>query len=198
MKPVGLEHPATGQRPHAVVQLRKEDLSDEYFNLVGFQTKMKVPDQKRVLQMIPGLENCTLARFGSMHRNTFINGPLHLTPTFQSRRDDRIFFAGQITGVEGYVESAATGLMAGRYIDALASGSPAIHAPYFTAVGALGRHVAESAPDRYQPSNVTWAVIEDAIGKARKNEKREKQVAMALSAVRELAEQKTTAAASAP
>jgi methylenetetrahydrofolate--tRNA-(uracil-5-)-methyltransferase len=192
MKPVGLEHPLSGQRPYAVVQLRKEDLSDEYFNLVGFQTKMKVPEQKRLLQMIPGLENCSIARFGSMHRNTFINGPRHLTNTFQARRDPRIFFAGQITGVEGYVESAATGLLAARYIDALAGGGEATPAPYYTAIGALGRHVAESAPDRYQPSNVTWAVIEDAVGKARKNEKREKQVALALDAVRELALQTAT------
>ncbi len=93
MKPVGLEHPVTGVRPHAVVQLRKEDLSDEYFNLVGFQTKMKVPEQKRVITMIPGLENAQFARFGSMHRNTFINGPRHLRNTFQTRRDDRLFFA---------------------------------------------------------------------------------------------------------
>ena len=94
MKPVGLEHPETGERPHAVIQLRKEDLSDEYFNLVGFQTKMRIPEQKRVLRMIPGLENAEFARFGSMHRNTFINGPLHLLPTFQTKRDERIFFAG--------------------------------------------------------------------------------------------------------
>ena len=113
MKPVGLEHPETDERPHAVVQLRKEDLSDEYFNLVGFQTKMKVPEQKRVIQMIPGLENAAFARFGSMHRNTFINGPKHLTPTFQTKRDERVFFAGQITGVEGYVESSAVGLLVG-------------------------------------------------------------------------------------
>jgi methylenetetrahydrofolate--tRNA-(uracil-5-)-methyltransferase len=191
MKPVGLENPLTGRRPHAVVQLRKEDLSDEFFNLVGFQTKMKVPEQKRLLQMIPGLESCTFARFGSMHRNTFINGPRHLTPTFQSRRDPRIFFAGQITGVEGYVESAATGLLAARYIDALSSGTEPVHVAYYTAIGALGRHVAESSPDRYQPSNVTWAVIEDAVGKARKNEKREKQVEMALAAVREFAQHMT-------
>ena len=193
MKPVGLEHPVSGQRPHAVVQLRKEDLSDEYFNLVGFQTKMMVPEQKRLLQMIPGLESCTVARFGSMHRNTFINGPRHLSPTFQSRLDPRIFFAGQITGVEGYVESAATGLLAARYIDALSGGTQPVHAPYYTAIGALGRHVAESSPDRYQPSNVTWAVIEDAVGNARKNEKRAKQVAMALGAVRELADQRAPA-----
>src|SRR5437764_401211 len=114
MKPVGLEHPVTGERPHAVVQLRKEDLSDEYFNIVGFQTKMKIPSQQRVIRMIPGLQNAQFARFGSMHRNTFINGPRHLTNTFQAKRDPRIFFAGQITGVEGYVESSAVGLLAAR------------------------------------------------------------------------------------
>jgi methylenetetrahydrofolate--tRNA-(uracil-5-)-methyltransferase len=181
MKPVGLEHPITGERPYAVVQLRKEDLSDEYFNIVGFQTKMKIPDQKRVLQMIPGLENCAFARFGSMHRNTFINGPKHLRNTFQTRRDPRIFFAGQITGVEGYVESAAVGLLVARYID-----DPA-PLPYHTALGALGRHVAESNPDRYQPSNVTWALIEDVIGNARKSEKRERQVERAIADVERLA-----------
>jgi methylenetetrahydrofolate--tRNA-(uracil-5-)-methyltransferase len=177
MKPVGLEHPVTGERAHAVVQLRKEDLSDEFFNIVGFQTKMKVPEQKRVIQMIPGLENASFARFGSMHRNTFINGPRHLRNTFQTKRDPKIFFAGQITGVEGYVESAAVGLLVARYID---DPSPM---PYHTALGALGRHVAESSPDRYQPSNVTWALIEDRVGRARKAEKRERQVAMALEAV---------------
>ena len=180
MKPVGLEHPATGERPYAVVQLRKEDLSDEYFNIVGFQTKMKVPEQKRVIQMIPGLEECAFARFGSMHRNTFINGPRHLLPTFQTKRDPRIFFAGQITGVEGYVESAAVGLLVARYID---DPTPL---PYHTALGALGRHVAESSPDRYQPSNVTWALIEDAVGNVKKSEKRERQVAKALETVESL------------
>lgn len=184
MKPVGLEHPATGERPHAVVQLRKEDLSDDYFNIVGFQTKMKVPEQKRVIQMIPGLENAVFARFGSMHRNTFINGPKHLRPTFQTKLDDRIFFAGQITGVEGYVESSAVGLLVARYIDELSRDRPAIPLPYYTALGALGRHVAESSPDRYQPSNVTWALIEDVVGRCRKIEKRDKQVAKALEAIR--------------
>jgi methylenetetrahydrofolate--tRNA-(uracil-5-)-methyltransferase len=180
MKPVGLEHPVTGERPHAVVQLRKEDLSDEYFNIVGFQTKMKVPEQKRVLQMIPGLEQCAFARFGSMHRNTFINGPRHLRPTFQTKGDPNVFFAGQITGVEGYVESAAVGLLVARYID---DPTPL---PYHTALGALGRHVAESSPDRYQPSNVTWALIEDVVGNVRKNEKRERQVAKALETIESL------------
>ena len=183
MKPVGLEHPETGERPWAVVQLRKEDLSDEYFNLVGFQTKMKIPEQKRVLQMIPGLEQCSFARFGSMHRNTFINGPRHLRPTFQAKVDDRVFFAGQITGVEGYVESSAVGLLVARYIDELTRTGTVSRLPYHTALGALGRHVAESSPDRYQPSNVTWAVIEDVIGKARKTEKRERQVSRALETI---------------
>jgi len=187
MKPVGLEHPVTGERPYAVVQLRKEDLSDEYFNIVGFQTKMKVGEQKRVLQMIPGLENCTFARFGSMHRNTFINGPKHLLPTFQRKRDASVFFAGQVTGVEGYVESAAVGLLVARYIDELADSGKAVPLPYHTALGALGRHVAESSPDRYQPSNVTWALIQDAIGKVKKNEKRERQVALAIRTIERLA-----------
>lgn len=189
MKPVGLEHPATGERPYAVVQLRKEDLSDDYFNIVGFQTKMKIPDQKRVLQMIPGLENCSFARFGSMHRNTFINGPKHLTPSFQSKRDPSLFFAGQVTGVEGYVESAAVGLLTARYIHEIARGGAAVPLPYHTALGALGRHVAESSPDRYQPSNVTWALIEDAIGQVRKNEKRERQVALAIQTIEKLSRQ---------
>lgn len=186
MKPVGLEHPVTGERPYAVVQLRKEDLSDEYFNLVGFQTKMKVGEQKRVIQTIPGLEHCVFARFGSMHRNTFINGPRHLRATFQTKRDERIFFAGQITGVEGYVESAAVGLLVARYIDEICTTGTATALPYHTALGALGRHVAESSPDRYQPSNVTWALIEDVVIKAKKSEKREKQVARAVETIRSI------------
>lgn len=186
MKPVGLEHPETGELPYAVVQLRKEDLSDEFFNLVGFQTKMKVPEQRRVLKMIPGLENCTVARWGSMHRNTFINGPRHLTPTFQMKADPRIFFAGQITGVEGYIESAATGLLVAIYIDQIARGDSATAFPYHTALGALGRHVGESSPDRYQPSNVTWALIEDVIGKKKKEVKRQMQAEAALAAVSQM------------
>ncbi|MDQ3282729.1 MAG: methylenetetrahydrofolate--tRNA-(uracil(54)-C(5))-methyltransferase (FADH(2)-oxidizing) TrmFO [Acidobacteriota bacterium] len=183
MKPVGLEHPETNERPHAVVQLRKEDLSDEYFNLVGFQTKMRVPEQQRVIRMIPGLENASFARFGSMHRNTFINGPKHLTPTFRAKRDERIFFAGQITGVEGYVESSAVGFLVARYIDELSRTGAAKPLPYHTALGALGRHVSESSPDRYQPSNVTWALIEDVIGRAKKIEKRERQAKRALETI---------------
>src|SRR6266536_2121501 len=136
--------------------------------------------------MIPGLENAAFARFGSMHRNTFINGPRHLTNTFQSKRDPRIFFAGQITGVEGYVESSAVGLLVARYVD-----DPA-PLPYHTALGALGRHVAESSPERYQPSNVTWALIEDVPstslrGRAKKIEKRNLQVRRAIDTVANLA-----------
>ena len=187
MKPVGLEHPVTGERPWAVIQLRKEDLSEDYFNLVGFQTRMKVGSQRRLLSMIPGLENCVVARWGSMHRNTFINGPMHLTPTFQLKQEPGIFFAGQISGVEGYIESAATGLLVARYIDQLSAGDPARALPFHTALGALGRHVSASAPDRYQPSNVTWAIIEDVVGKKKKNEKRQLQVDLALKTVSDLA-----------
>jgi methylenetetrahydrofolate--tRNA-(uracil-5-)-methyltransferase len=187
MKPVGLEHPVTGERPYAVVQLRKEDLSDEHFNIVGFQTKMKVPEQKRVIQMIPGLENAAFARFGSMHRNTFINGPRHLRNTFQTKGDEHVFFAGQITGVEGYVESSAVGLLVARYIDELGRDGAASPLPYHTALGALGRHVAESSPERYQPSNVTWALIEDVVGRAKKIEKRERQAAQAIATIERIA-----------
>jgi methylenetetrahydrofolate--tRNA-(uracil-5-)-methyltransferase len=137
--------------------------------------------------MIPGLENCSVARFGSMHRNTFINGPKHLRPTFQTKKDDRIFFAGQITGVEGYVESSAVGLLVARYIDEIARTGSATRLPYHTAIGALGRHVAESSPERYQPSNVTWGLIEDVIGRAKKIEKRERQAAAAMRTISELA-----------
>lgn len=183
LKPVGLEDPRTGETPWAVVQLRKEDLSDEYFNLVGFQTKMKIPEQKRILQMIPGLENGVMARWGSLHRNTFINGPRHLDETFRCRVDESIFFAGQITGVEGYVESAATGLLVGLYLDQLASGRSPEPFPFHTAIGALGRHVSRSDPDRYQPSNVTWALIENRVAERRKKLRREKQVELALETI---------------
>jgi methylenetetrahydrofolate--tRNA-(uracil-5-)-methyltransferase len=150
---------------------------------------MKVPEQKRVLQMIPGLENCVAARWGSMHRNTFINGPRHLTPTFRLKTRPEVFFAGQITGVEGYIESAATGLLVSRYIDAIARSEEPAPLPYHTAIGALGRHVAESSPERYQPSNVTWALIEDLIGgKIRKKElKRAAQAELALETIRKVA-----------
>ncbi|HSN69134.1 MAG TPA: methylenetetrahydrofolate--tRNA-(uracil(54)-C(5))-methyltransferase (FADH(2)-oxidizing) TrmFO, partial [Thermoanaerobaculia bacterium] len=189
MKPVGLQDPRTGEIPWAVVQLRKEDLSDEYFNIVGFQTKMTIPSQKRVLQSIPGLENCSVARWGSMHRNTFLNGPRHLSNTFQLRSDPRVFFAGQMTGVEGYLESAATGHLAALYADALVRGESPRPFPYHTALGALGRHVAESSPDRYQPSNVTWALIEDRTGGTirKKEARRLEQARLALEAVTAIA-----------
>lgn len=188
MKPVGLEHPETGEIPWAVVQLRREDLSDEYFNLVGFQTKMKVGEQKRLLQMIPGLENCTVARWGSMHRNTFINGPRHLTATFQLKSDPRLFFAGQITGVEGYIESAATGLSVAFHIDQIESRGAATPFPFETAIGGLARHVSESNPERYQPSNVTWAAILDVVGRMKKDAKRVRQTEIALGRIREVSE----------
>lgn len=188
MKPVGLENPATGERPWAVVQLRREDFSDEYFNLVGFQTKMKIPSQQKVLRMLPGLENAVFARWGSMHRNTFINGPRHLDSTFRLKSEPRIWFAGQITGVEGYVESAATGLLVARYLDAVGNGEAPKPCPDHTALGALGRHVSESSPDRYQPSNINWALIRNISDIRRKRDRRADQARLALQTVRELAE----------
>lgn len=189
MKPVGLDHPVTGARAHAVVQLRKEDLSDEFFNIVGFQTKMKIGEQRRILAMIPGLETVSVARWGSMHRNTFLNGPRHLSPTFELRSRPRTFFAGQITGVEGYVESAATGLLAALFIDMMSRGESATPFPRHTALGGLSRHVTESSPDRYQPSNVTWALIEDVTRgqRMKKEQRRQIQAERALDAIRDLA-----------
>lgn len=195
MKPVGLHDPRTGEVPWAVVQLRKEDLSDEYFNIVGFQTKMTIPSQKRALQSIPGLERCSVVRWGSMHRNTFLNGPRHLTNTFQLKSDPAIFFAGQITGVEGYLESAATGHLVALYADSAVRGEAPRAFPYHTALGALGRHVAESSPDRYQPSNVTWALIEDRTHGIRKKEARRlEQVRLALETIGEIAESRAALA----
>lgn len=195
MKPVGLEHPETGEQPWAVVQLRREDLSDEFFNLVGFQTKMKVGEQKRLLAMIPGLENVSVARWGSMHRNTFINGPTHLTGTFQYKGDPRLFFAGQITGVEGYIESAATGLSVAIHVHELLEGREPRTLPGATAIGGLARHVSLSNPERYQPSNITWASIEDVVGRMKKDAKRAKQSEIALERIRTFADELQTPAA---
>jgi len=113
MKPFGLRHPVTGREPYAVVQLRQDDLAKDHYNVVGFQTKLKVGEQKRVFRTIPGFENAEFVRFGMLHRNTYLNGPAHLDRLFRWKRDPRVFFGGQITGVEGYLESAATGLMIG-------------------------------------------------------------------------------------
>ena len=159
MKPVGLPDPRTGREAYAVVQLRQDTLAGDHFSLVGFQTQMKWGEQARVLRMIPGLEQAEFVRFGMIHRNTYINGPTVLRETWQTRTRDDLFFAGQISGVEGYVESAASGLIAGRNAAAVALGLEPSAPPRDTAIGALGFYVANANPKHYQPSNITFGIM---------------------------------------
>jgi methylenetetrahydrofolate--tRNA-(uracil-5-)-methyltransferase len=161
MKPFGLPDPRTGKEPYAVVQLRQDDLAKEHYNLVGFQTKLKIGEQKRVFRTLPGLENAEFVRYGMLHRNTYINGPAHLDRFFRWKRDPRVFFAGQLTGVEGYLESAATGLMVGATLAQLLEGREAVPLPFSTALGSLSRHVSERSEKDYQPANVTFGLIEE-------------------------------------
>lgn len=175
MKPVGLVDPRTGREPYAVVQLRMENREGTLFNLVGFQTKLTYPEQKRVFRMIPGLENAEFARLGSMHRNTFINAPTVLTPTLRMKAAPRILFAGQITGVEGYVESAATGFLAGvnaSLMDLHGQDTLLPVPPDTTAHGALVRHITGADPRHFQPMNVNYGLFPDLSGKIKKAERR--------------------------
>jgi len=159
MKPMGLEDPGSGRRPYAVVQLRQENQRADSYNLVGFQNHMRFGDQARVFRLIPGLEQAEFIRFGQMHRNTYINSPLLLRPTLQLKSNPRIFFAGQISGVEGYAESIATGLIAGRNAAALARGAIVETFPRETALGSLTHYVTNADPDRYQPANITFDLL---------------------------------------
>jgi methylenetetrahydrofolate--tRNA-(uracil-5-)-methyltransferase len=159
MKPVGLTDPRTGREPFAAVQLRQDNLAGDHFSLVGFQTQMKWGEQARVLRLIPGLEQAEFVRFGMIHRNTYINGPTVLRETWQAKRRDDLFFAGQISGVEGYVESAASGLLAGRNAAAFALGEPLRVPPRTTAIGAMAFYVSHADPRHYQPTNITFGII---------------------------------------
>ncbi len=159
MKPMGLTDPRTGRRPYAVVQLRQENLRAGSYNLVGFQNHMRFGEQARVLRMIPGLEHAEFLRYGQVHRNTYINGPALLLPSLQLRDTPQVFFAGQISGVEGYVESIATGLIAGRGAAALAAGEAVRVFPRETAVGSLCAYVSGANPNNYQPANITFDLL---------------------------------------
>jgi methylenetetrahydrofolate--tRNA-(uracil-5-)-methyltransferase len=160
MKPVGLVDPRTGRMPYAVVQLRQDNLAGDHFSLVGFQTQLKWGEQARVLRMIPGLENAEFVRFGMVHRNTYINGPTVLRETWQTRLRPDLFFAGQISGVEGYVESAASGLIAGRNAAARVRGEEPTPPPRTTAIGALAYYVSHADPRHYQPTNITFGIMQ--------------------------------------
>jgi methylenetetrahydrofolate--tRNA-(uracil-5-)-methyltransferase len=185
MKPVGLADPRTGVEPHAVVQLRQENREGTLFNLVGFQTKLTYPEQKRIFRMIPGLENADFVRLGSMHRNTFINAPQLLLPTFQLKQDPRLLFAGQITGVEGYVESAGSGFIAGINGARLAQGNALTVPPRETALGALIHHVTGADVKHFQPMNVNYGLFPELTGKVKKKEKRARLAERALTALAE-------------
>jgi methylenetetrahydrofolate--tRNA-(uracil-5-)-methyltransferase len=159
MKPVGLKDPRTGKMPYAVVQLRQENLRAESYNLVGFQNHLKFGEQARVLRLIPGLGNARFLRYGQIHRNTYINAPTLLTPTLQMKDHPHVLFAGQICGVEGYVESIATGLMAGMTAAALATGTEPVPPPRATAFGSLVHYVTHADPRNFQPANITFDLL---------------------------------------
>jgi methylenetetrahydrofolate--tRNA-(uracil-5-)-methyltransferase len=160
MKPVGLVDPRTGREPYAAVQLRQDNLAGDHFSLVGFQTQLKWGEQARVLRLIPGLEGAEFVRFGMVHRNTYVNGPTILTETWQVQTRPGLFFAGQMSGVEGYVESAASGLIAGMTAAALVNGGSVAAPPRTTAIGALGYYVSHADPSNYQPSNITFGIMQ--------------------------------------
>jgi len=172
MKPVGLRDPRTGKQPHAVVQLRQENLRADSYNLVGFQNHLKFGDQARVLRMIPGLENARLLRYGQIHRNTYINGPTLLRDTLQMKAHPRVLFAGQICGVEGYVESIATGLMAGVHAASLVAGAAPVAPPRASAFGSLIHYVTQADPRNFQPANITFDLLPELEKRVRDRKER--------------------------
>ncbi|OTW83249.1 methylenetetrahydrofolate--tRNA-(uracil(54)-C(5))-methyltransferase (FADH(2)-oxidizing) TrmFO [Bacillus thuringiensis serovar cameroun] len=172
MKPVGLEDPKTGKTPYAVVQLRQDDAAGTLYNIVGFQTHLKWGPQKEVLQLIPGLENAEIVRYGVMHRNTFINSPNLLRPTYQYKQRDDLFFAGQMTGVEGYVESAASGLLAGINAARLVKGEEPVVLPPVTAMGSMANYITATNAKNFQPMNANFGLFAPLEKKIKKKAER--------------------------
>lgn len=184
LKPVGLEDPKTGKRPFAVVQLRQDDAAGTLYNIVGFQTHLKWGPQKEVLQLIPGLENAEIVRYGVMHRNTFINSPKVLKATYQFRNREDLFFAGQMTGVEGYVESAASGLIAGINAARLVNGEEPVEFPHETAMGSMARYITTTNATNFQPMNANFGLFPELPEKIRgKQERNEKHANRALETI---------------
>lgn len=184
MKPVGLEIPGTDILPYAVVQLRQDNGSATLYNIVGFQTHLKFPEQKRVFSMIPGLEHAEFVRYGVMHRNSYINSPELLLPTLQYRKRENIFFAGQLTGVEGYLESASMGLLAGINAAKLWHDEPCLTFPGRTAIGALSRYISTGPKENFQPMNINFGII-DPLEIKKRMKKREKNTVLAGRALAE-------------
>jgi methylenetetrahydrofolate--tRNA-(uracil-5-)-methyltransferase len=183
MRAVGLVDPRTGRRAYAVVQLRQENREGTLYNLVGFQTKMTYAEQRRVFALIPGLEKAEFVRLGSLHRNTFINSPAHLEPTLQWRLRADLFFAGQMTGVEGYIESAATGILAGINAARLLGGQVPVVPPPTTALGALLRYITDPERKKFQPMNVNFGLLPPLAERARGKEKKQRMSIRALAAM---------------
>ncbi|AOZ94212.1 FADH(2)-oxidizing methylenetetrahydrofolate--tRNA-(uracil(54)-C(5))-methyltransferase TrmFO [Paenibacillus crassostreae] len=185
MKPVGLVNPHTGELPFAVVQLRQDNAAGTLYNLVGFQTHLKWGEQKRVFGMIPGLEKAEIVRYGVMHRNTFINAPKLLQPTYQLKTNERLFFAGQMTGVEGYVESAASGLIAGMNAARMALGQKCLVFPQLSTLGSMAQYITTADPEHFQPMNANFGLLPNLGKKIRnKKEKNEALAERALESIR--------------
>ena len=195
MKPVGLTDPRTGREAHAVVQLRMEDRAGRMWNLVGFQTRLRYPEQQRVFRLIPGLEAAEFLRFGSIHRNSYLNAPGSLTPHLALRDDPRVLFAGQLTGVEGYTESTASGMLAGINMSRLLSGEEPVLPPTTTMLGALYRHLREADPKHFQPMNANFGLVDDL--PTRVKDKRVKKEMLAARALADIAAWRETALAAA-
>jgi methylenetetrahydrofolate--tRNA-(uracil-5-)-methyltransferase len=191
MKPVGLVDPRTGREAHAVVQLRMEDRAGRMWNLVGFQTRLRYPEQQRVFRTIPGLQDAEFLRFGSIHRNSYLNAPASLAPHLALRDDPRVLFAGQLTGVEGYTESTATGLLAGVNLARLLAGEEPVLPPSTTMLGALYRYLREADPRHFQPMNANFGLVDDL--EQRVKDKRRKKEMMAERALAQMAEWRDSA-----
>ncbi len=176
MKPVGLPDPRTGRAPHAVVQLRREDRAGQMWNLVGFQTRLRVPEQRRVFSTIPGLADAEFLRWGSIHRNSYLNSPATLGPGLTARDDERLFFAGQLTGVEGYTESLGTGLLAGINLARCLEGKPPTIPPPTTMLGGLYRYLREADPRHFQPMNANFGLLDPIEGRLKKDQRKAAQV----------------------
>jgi methylenetetrahydrofolate--tRNA-(uracil-5-)-methyltransferase len=177
MKPVGLRDPRTGREAHAVVQLRMEDRGGQMWNIVGFQTRLRIPEQQRVFRMIPGLENAEFLRYGSIHRNSYLNSPASLSPVLSLRDDPHTMFAGQLTGVEGYTESTATGLLAAINLSRLLAGAPAVLPPPTTMIGALYRYLREADPAHFQPMNANFGLVDELPGRVKDKRAKREQIA---------------------
>ncbi|WP_134686187.1 FADH(2)-oxidizing methylenetetrahydrofolate--tRNA-(uracil(54)-C(5))-methyltransferase TrmFO [Brevibacillus migulae] len=177
LKPVGLTDPRTGKQPYAVVQLRQDNSAATLYNIVGFQTHLKWPDQKRVFSLIPGLENVEIVRYGVMHRNTFINSPKLLHPTYQYRDRETLFFAGQMTGVEGYVESAASGLVAGLNAARLFKGEEPLRFPPETVIGSMAHYITTTDAKHFQPMNANFGLLPELPTRIRNKKEKNEQIA---------------------